>query len=155
MGPSIVRVALAFSLASAPGQAGAPLPGSVDGLTHPAPEAPPQATQSVSYAPPASTWIAAGVAVGLFATGLGFTLTATSIGQQAGNLNANGVDVGITRAQAVQGLNDVRIGNTLLVGAGLALVAAVTFAVIHAKNISEAVAAPTAAQPLALQWNLP
>ena len=48
-------------------------------------------------------------------------LPQTSIEHQAGTLNANGVDTGLTRAKAVQGLNDVRIGNTLLVGAGVAL----------------------------------
>jgi hypothetical protein len=159
MGPSIVRAALALSLSTAPP------PGAPNALaTAPAapvapatavPEVPPEAVRNVSYAPPTSTWIAAGVAAGLFAAGLAFTLTATSIEQQAGNVNANGVDTGLTRARAVQGQTDVIIGNTLLVGAGLALIAAVTFGVLHAKNLSETAAPPTPAQPLALRWTLP
>jgi len=155
MGPSLVRTVLALSLAGAPPEAAPPA------LQVPAtpgravPEAPPEATQGVSVQPPLGTWIAAGVAAGLFATGLGFTLTATSIEHQAGTLNANGVDTGLTRARAVQGLNDVRIGNTLLVGAGVALIIAVTLAVLQARSAGEPAASPPAEHPLALGWALP
>jgi hypothetical protein len=158
MGSSIVRAALALSLSTAPAEAAAPTttePTAPSAPVSAVPEAPPEALQNVSYRPPVSTWIAAGVAAGLFATGLAFTLTATSVEQKAGTLNANGVDTGLTRARAVQGLNDVRIGNTLLVGAGLALVAAVTFAVLHAHRAAEALAPPAPDHPLALQWTLP
>jgi hypothetical protein len=154
MGPSIVRAALALSLSIAPAEGTTPGVTTQIAPAKPAPEAPPEAT-AVSYAPPASTWIAAGLAAGLFAAGLGFTLTATSIANQSGTLNANGVDTGITRAQAVQGQNDVRIGNTLLVCAGLALVAAVTFAVLHAQRAAETMPPVAPDQPLALQWSLP
>ena len=155
MGPSLVRTVLALSLAGTPPEATPPALQTPATLERAAPEAPPEATQGASFRPPAATWIALGVSAGLFATGLGFTLTATSIEHQAGTLNANGVDTGLTRAKAVQGLNDVRIGNTLLVGAGVALIVAVTLAVLHARSAGEPVAPPSADHPLALQWTLP
>src|ERR1700674_4592575 len=133
MASSILRTALGFVLGLSTGPAPNAVP-SAPGIESSAPEAPVEAVQGTTVRPPVSSWIAAGVAAGLFAAGLAFTLQATSIQHPAGTVDRTGVDTGLTRARAVQGLNDVRIGNGLLIGAGVALIASVTFAVLHAQT---------------------
>jgi hypothetical protein len=149
MGSSILRVALGLALGSptAAAQDEALPAASSEGSVSEAPVA--------AVKPPVSTWIAAGVAAGLFAAGLTFTLKGTSIEHQAGTIDRNGVDTGLTRARAVQGLDDVRIGNGLLIGAGVALIAAVTFAVLHARNADSPPIPAAVDRPVALSWTFP
>jgi hypothetical protein len=154
MGSSILRVALGLALGSptAAAQDEALPAASSEGSVS---EAPVAAVQGAAVKPPVSTWIAAGVAAGLFAAGLTFTLKGTSIEHQAGTIDRNGVDTGLTRARAVQGLDDVRIGNGLLIGAGVALIAAVTFAVLHARNADSPPIPAAVDRPVALSWTFP
>ncbi len=80
--------------------------------------------------PPAG-WAALAVAAAAFGTGLYFGGTANSLDHRVGRIDANGVDQGLTRAQALQGLGDARTANYLFAGAGAALAVAVVFAVLQ------------------------
>ena len=116
-----------------------------------------QATTHAGGGLPAGSWIAAAVGAGLLGGGLYFGLQANSIDHHAGQFDANGVDQGVTRAQALRGLNDARLGNYLFVGAGLALATAVVFAVLSpAPPGADKQGPPLAgAASSALTWSLP
>jgi hypothetical protein len=81
---------------------------------------------------PLASAILAGGAAALFGVGLGFGIAANDVQHQAGgNVSSSGVDLGLTRAQAVQGKQYAITANTLYVGAAVALTAAVIVAVVQ------------------------
>ncbi len=127
-------------------------------LPNPAPEAPEAATHGPPVGrggvlPPAG-WVALALSAAAFGTGLYFGLQANAIDHQAGQVDANGVDQGLTRAQAVTGLNDARLGNYLFIGAGAALAVTVVFAVLQPDRDITAPSA-TGSGPLSLSWGFP
>jgi PEGA domain len=80
---------------------------------------------------PWPTWVAGGVAAGLFGVGLGFGVAAGNIDHLAGvDIAPSGVDLGLTRATALAGQQDATIANVLLVSAGLATLVVLGFAVL-------------------------
>lgn len=132
--------------------------GKVAALSPDVPSASPErATHAGGAGLPLGSYLAAAVAAGLLGGGLYFGLQANAIDHRAGQLDANGVDQGITRAQAVAGLTDARVGNVLFIGAGVALAIAVAFGVFTpAPAGADAQAPPFAcAGGSALTWSLP
>ena len=78
---------------------------------------------------PPPTWISGGVAAASFGVGLGFGVAAGNIDHRAGvTYGASGVDLGLTRAQALAGRGDATTANVLLVISGVAALAALGFA---------------------------
>lgn len=104
---------------------------------------------------PWGTWLALGVSAAALGTGLYFGVTAGNVDHKAGvNVDGNGVDQGLTRAQAVQGGTDAAVANYLYVGAGVALVAAIVVAVVSPQPAASSPAVP-AAGPATLRWSFP
>ena len=80
---------------------------------------------------PWPTWIAGGVAAGLFGVGLGFGIEAGNIDHLAGvNVSPSGVDLGLTRATAVAGRTDATVGNVLMISAGVVTLVGLAFAAL-------------------------
>jgi hypothetical protein len=80
---------------------------------------------------PWPTWIAGGVAAGLFGVGLGFGVAAGNIDHMAGvNVSPSGVDLGLTRGTAVAGRTDATVGNVLMVSAGVVTLVGLAFAAL-------------------------
>ncbi len=80
---------------------------------------------------PLATVLLSGTAAVLFGVGLGFGIAANDVQHQVGvNVSASGVDLGLTRAQALQGKQDAMIANGFYIGASAALVAAIVVAIV-------------------------
>jgi hypothetical protein len=87
---------------------------------------------------PLASAVLAGTAAVLFGVGLGFGISANDVEHRAGvTVSSGGVDLGLTRAQVLQGKQDAHIANGLYVGAGVALVTAVVLAVVLPHHPSE------------------
>ncbi len=107
-----------------------------------------------SFRVPVATWVTLGMSAAALGTGLYFGLTASGIDHQAGKFDANGVDQGLTRLQAVQGRTDAAVANYLFVGAGAVLVAAIVIAIV-APSPAVAPSPSAGASPAALRWSFP
>jgi hypothetical protein len=84
---------------------------------------------------PLASAILVGSSAVLFGVALGFGVAANDVQHQAGNnVTAAGVDLGITRAQAIQGKQYATTANALYAGAAAALVAAVIVAVVQPQH---------------------
>jgi hypothetical protein len=93
---------------------------------------------------PWPSWIAGGIAAGLFGVGLGFGIAASNIDHLAGvDVAPSGVDMGLTRATALAGQQDALIANILLISAGVVAIAGLGFAALapdpHANDPQPAV----------------
>jgi hypothetical protein len=87
---------------------------------------------------PLATAILAGTSAVLFGVGLGFGVAANNIQHQAGvDVSNSGVDLGITRAEAIQGKHYANTANVLYVGAAAALVSAVIVAIVTPRHATE------------------
>ena len=109
---------------------------------------------------PVGTWVTLAVSAAAFGTGLYFGVEANNFDHMAGQFDANGVDRGLTRAQAVQGQTDGQVANYLFLGAGVVLVAAIVIAIVTPSGTADAApaAAPAAggtSSPAALHWSFP
>jgi hypothetical protein len=106
---------------------------------------------------PLATTILAGTAAALFGVGLGFGIAANDVQHQAGvNVSPRGVDLGLTRAQALQGKQYAQIANGFYIGASVALVTAVVLAVVLPHHHPEpAPEAPAQASPNLLAPGVP
>jgi hypothetical protein len=109
---------------------------------------------------PVASAILAGTAAVLFGVGLGFGVSANDIEHRAGvTVSSGGVDLGLTRAQALQGKQDAHIANGLYIGAGVALVTAVVLAVVLPHHPSAPPPGPDQSQrgvelPAVERWSL-
>lgn len=108
-----------------------------------------------SFRIPVATWVTLGVSAAVFGTGLYFGLTANGLDHQAGQFDGNGVDQGLTRAQAVQGQTDAQVGNYLFIGAGVVLVAAIVIAIVTPGPPAAEAPAASPAAASALHWSFP
>ncbi len=109
---------------------------------------------------PVGTWVTLAASAAAFGTGLYFGVEANNFDHQAGQFDANGVDQGLTRAQAVQGQTDGQVANYLFLGAGVVLVAAIVIAIVTPSGSPQGApaAAPesgTVSAPAALHWSFP
>ena len=96
---------------------------------------------------PLASVILAGTAAAVFGVALGFGIAANDVQHQAGvNISSSGVDLGVTRAQALQGKQYAIIANSLYAGAAAVLVAAVVVAIVQPHPASEAPATGGASQ---------
>jgi hypothetical protein len=109
---------------------------------------------------PVATWVSLAVSAAAFGTGLYFGVTANNFDHMAGQLDASGVDQGLTRAQAVQGQTDAAVANYMYIGAGALLAVAIVVAIVTPSGSSAA--APSSAPasnaspvPAALHWSFP
>jgi PEGA domain len=98
---------------------------------------------------PLATAILAGTAAVLLGVGLGFGVAANDIQHQAGvNVSPSGVDLDLTRAEALQGKQYAYIANGMYIGAAAALTAAIVVALVTPRRVSDpAVKAPEASAP--------
>jgi hypothetical protein len=113
------------------------------------PAIPPQAPSFLGTAVdvPLASVILAGTAAALFGVGLGFGIAANDVQHQAGvDISSSGVDLGVTRAQALQGKQYATIANSFYAGAAAVLVAAVVVAIVQPHHASEAPATAGASQ---------
>jgi hypothetical protein len=106
---------------------------------------------------PAATWVTLAVSAAAFGTGLYFGVEANGFDHMAGQFDGNGVDQGLTRAQAVQGQTDATVANYLYVGAGVVLAAAIVIAIVTPTGSASSapVSTTTAPGPAALRWSFP
>ena len=96
---------------------------------------------------PLASGLLAGSAALLFGVGLGFGIAANDISHQAGvNVSVSGVDLGLTRAQALQGKQYATIANSFYIGAGVVLASAVVVAVVTPQHGTESSSASGAGQ---------
>ncbi|MHB1845063.1 MAG: hypothetical protein ACYCWW_09545, partial [Deltaproteobacteria bacterium] len=103
---------------------------------------------------PAFTWVAAAAAAGLLGGGLYLGGQSSTLDHRAGQLDSNGVDQGLTRAQAVTAVQDARVANYLFIGAGVALAVAVVVAVVTPGGSPPGTPAYSNGAPAAT-WSLP